>query len=115
MRQHLLEQLSQVIEQRITSGDPQSSYVAQLHHQGINKMLEKVIEETGELVIAAKDAQVSGDNTQLVSEIADTFFHILVLLPALDLSLDDICHELEKRFNLSGLAEKASRTSTNKS
>jgi phosphoribosyl-ATP pyrophosphohydrolase len=109
MNQHLLEQLSQVIAQRVTSGDPQSSYVAQLHDAGINKMLEKIIEEAGEVIIAAKDAQVSKDNTQLISELADTMFHIMLILPAFNLSLEDICNELAGRFALSGITEKANR------
>ncbi|MCL4106138.1 UNVERIFIED_CONTAM: hypothetical protein GTU68_058444 [Idotea baltica] len=92
------------------SADPDQSYVASLHHKGLNKILEKVGEETTEVILAAKDAQISGDNAQLIGETADLWFHSMVMLSELGATADQVIQELENRFNLSGLAEKASRS-----
>ena len=100
--------LTDVLEQR-KSASPDSSYVSSLHHKGLNKILEKVGEECIETVIAAKDADVSGNKKELIYETADLWFHSLVMLSHLDLSAADILQELERRFDLSGLEEKASR------
>ena len=104
----LLKQLTEVLEARkaLADTEPGSSYVAGLHAKGINKILEKVGEEATETIIAAKD----GDKTELVKETADLWFHSLVMLSHMGLSADDILAELERRFGLSGLEEKASRT-----
>lgn len=104
----VLEQLSQVLEQRKTAS-PESSYVAQLHHKGLNKILEKVGEECTETLLAAKDAALSGDNRALVSETADLWFHSMVMLSHLGESSDSVLQELARRFDLSGLEEKAAR------
>lgn len=104
-----LEQLSQILELRKQDADPDKSYVASLHHKGLNKILEKIGEEACETVIAAKDAQHSGDNTKVIYETADLWFHSLVMLSNLGEDSSAVLKELERRFNLSGLEEKASR------
>lgn len=104
----ILTELTKVLEARkiLADTEPESSYVASLHAKGINKILEKVGEETTETIIAAKD----GDKSELIKETADLWFHSLVMLSHMDLSADDVLAELETRFGLSGLEEKASRT-----
>lgn len=107
----VLARLTEVLEQRKANADPESSYVASLHSKGLNKILEKVGEEAIETVLAAKDAQHGDSREPLVSETADLWFHCLVMLSHLDLSYSDVLAELERRFDLSGHAEKASRSS----
>lgn len=104
----VLQQLAQVLEAR-KQADPASSYVASLHQKGLNKILEKVGEECTETLLAAKDAERSGDTRDLVNETADLWFHSLVMLSRLGLGPEDILQELASRFDLSGLEEKASR------
>lgn len=105
----VLEQLQDVLTQR-RQADPESSYVASLHHKGLNKILEKVGEECTETLLAAKDAEHHPEaRSALVYETADLWFHSLVMLSHLGLEADDILKELQRRFNLSGLEEKASR------
>lgn len=105
----VLEQLQDVLIQR-RQADPESSYVASLHHKGLNKILEKVGEECTETLLAAKDAEHHPEaRSALVYETADLWFHSLVMLSHLGLEADDILKELQRRFNLSGLEEKASR------
>lgn len=106
----VLTQLNAILAERRESADPDSSYVASLHAKGLNKILEKVGEECTETVIAAKDAAVSGDNQELIYETADLWFHSLVMLSHLGENADSVLDELARRFNLSGLAEKAART-----
>lgn len=105
----VLENLTRVLEAR-KSADPETSYVASLHAKGLNKILEKVGEECTETLLAAKDADHSGDTRAVVSETADLWFHSLVMLSSLGLSSKDILDELSSRFDLSGLEEKASRS-----
>lgn len=103
-----LDQLADILEAR-KSASPDSSYVASLHHKGLNKILEKVGEEAVETILAARDT-AQGENAQaLISEVADLWFHSLVMLSHLDLSHHQVLEELQKRFNISGLVEKASR------
>ena len=105
----ILEDLTEVLEQR-KGDDPSSSYVASLYAKGTNKILEKIGEEATEVIIAAKEADDS-DHTRLalVSEMADLWFHSLVLLAHKGLSADDVLNELQSRFGTSGHEEKASR------
>ena len=105
----VLKELSAVLEVRKASGDQESSYVAGLHQKGLNKILEKVGEECNELVIAAKDAETSGDNKDLIYECADLWFHTLVLLSHVGESAEAVLNELDRRTGQSGIAEKASR------
>ena len=104
MSDQTLKKLAAVLEQR-KQADPESSYVASLYHKGLNAILKKVGEEATETVIAAKD----GDTQQLVYETADLWFHTLVLLAHQGVEPEKVLNELERRFGLSGLEEKAAR------
>ena len=105
----VLEQLEAVLAQR-RGADPKSSYVASLYAKGLNKILEKVGEEANETILAAKDYQGPTEaKNQVIYETADLWFHTLVMLSYLDLHPEQVLEELEKRFNMSGLDEKASR------
>ena len=75
----ILEQLAQVLEAR-KEADPETSYVASLHQKGLNKILEKVGEECTETLLAAKDAEHSGETRDVVYETADLWFHSMVML-----------------------------------
>ena len=108
MSNAILKQLTEVLEQRKQSSADES-YVASLHQKGLNKILEKVGEESVETILAARDAEQSGDNSKVIYETADLWFHSLVMLSYLDIEVDDILSELERRFGLSGLEEKANR------
>jgi len=103
-----LRALDQILEDR-KAADADSSYVASLYQKGLNKILEKVGEEATEAILAAKDAEIHHNIKELVYETADLWFHSLVMLHQLGASSDDILTELERRFNLSGLVEKANR------
>ena len=108
MSDAILKQLAEVLEQRKQSS-ADDSYVASLHHKGLNKILEKVGEESVETILAARDAEQTGDNSKVVYETADLWFHSLVMLSHLDIDVDEVLQELERRFGLSGLEEKANR------
>jgi phosphoribosyl-ATP pyrophosphohydrolase len=99
-----LLKLAAVLEQR-KHADPESSYVAGLYQKGLDAILKKVGEEATETVIAAK----GGDVQQLVYETADLWFHTLILLAHQGVGPDEVLRELERRFGLSGLEEKAAR------
>ena len=103
-----LSRLAAVLEQR-KQASAGESYVASLHAKGLNKILEKVGEECTETLLAAKDAEHSGETRDLVYETADLWFHSLVMLSRLGLGPKDVLDELASRFDLSGLEEKASR------
>jgi|TARA_B110000483_G_scaffold141911_1_gene169428 phosphoribosyl-ATP pyrophosphohydrolase len=105
-KQDILLELQQVLEQR-KGADASESYVASLYAEGLNKILEKVGEEATETILAAKDS----DKQALIGETADLWFHTMVMLADQGLSVADIIDELANRFGLSGLDEKASRTS----
>lgn len=111
---HLLDQLDHILESR-KNASPDSSYVASLFDKGLNKILEKVGEESTEAIIAAKDyAHAPSDDASrkaLVGEVADLWFHSLIMLSALDLGHNDILDELSNRFGISGHDEKAARQS----
>lgn len=109
----ILKQLDLILEAR-KEESPDSSYVASLYHKGLEKILKKVSEESSETIMAAKDLE--HQNTQenkdhLVYEIADLWFHTMVLLASKNLSSTDITDELQRRFGLSGHDEKAQRKS----
>lgn len=106
---HVLPALMAVLEQRKQNAQPDSSYVAKLHHDGLDKILKKVGEESAETLIAAKNAEIKGDKQSVVYETADLWFHSLVMLSHLGLDYRAVLQELERRFDLSGLEEKASR------
>jgi phosphoribosyl-ATP pyrophosphohydrolase/phosphoribosyl-AMP cyclohydrolase len=107
----VLDYLGQMMAER-KAADPDSSYVAKLYHKGLNKILEKVGEESIESIIAAKDfkAEASEDHkNDLIYEVADLWFHTIVMLGYFDLEPQLVLNELARRQGLSGLAEKASR------
>lgn len=107
--QDVLQQLTAVLEARKQAGDTEKSYVASLHAKGLDRILKKVAEECGETLMAAKDMQHGGDSKKLVCETADLWFHTLVMLSHQGLSAQDVLNELARRFDLSGLDEKAAR------
>jgi len=99
-----LKELTRILESR-KGADADTSYVASLYAKGLDKILEKVGEESVETIIAAKN----GDNNKIIYETADLWFHTMVMLAELGLSSDDILNELARRFGVSGHDEKASR------
>ncbi|WP_295543058.1 phosphoribosyl-ATP diphosphatase [uncultured Thiohalocapsa sp.] len=100
----ILSRLADVLEAR-KSADPETSYVAKLYAKGLDAVLKKVGEEATETVMAAKD----GAPERVVAEVADLWFHTLVLLAQQGLHPDQVLAQLEQRFGLSGLEEKARR------
>lgn len=108
MGDEILTSLGAVIAQRRLAS-PQESYVARLQAAGLNKMLEKVGEEATEVIIAAKDAHDEAGRDALVSEVADLWFHCLVMLDEAGSGPDAVLARLKERFGLSGLEEKAAR------
>ena len=114
----ILQQLDNVLAER-KQADADSSYVASLYAKGLNKILEKVGEESTESIIAAKDfascdenvdkAQYDDARHELIYEVADVWFHTLVGLAWFDIESDAVLNELGRRFGLSGIDEKASR------
>lgn len=104
-----LAQLAAILAER-KQADADTSYVASLHKKGLNKILEKVGEEAVETILAARDRDAGGDAAAVISETADLWFHSMVMLSHLDLIHQQVLEELAKRFNISGLAEKAARS-----
>ncbi len=104
----IIEKLTAILRER-KSADANDSYVASLYEAGINKILEKVGEEATEVVIAGKEADGSGRDEALVREVADLWFHSMVLLVYREQDPAWVLAELERRFGTSGLDEKAGR------
>jgi phosphoribosyl-ATP pyrophosphohydrolase len=102
-----LARLAAVIEQR-RGGDPDKSYVARLFAKGLDGMLKKVGEEATECVMAAKD----GRPERVVAEVADLWFHTLIVLAQFGLQPADVLAELSQREGQSGLEEFAARKAT---
>jgi phosphoribosyl-ATP pyrophosphohydrolase len=100
----VLERLGRTLEQR-RAADPATSYVAGLFARGEDAVLRKVLEEAGECLLASKQ----GDKLQVVREVADLWFHTLVLLAWHGLAPEDVLAELQRREGVSGIDEKASR------
>lgn len=105
----ILNELNRILGQR-RAASPDASYVASLHEAGLNKILEKVGEEATEVIIAAKQSEVDGDQAQLVKEVADLWFHTMVMLKHLDTDHNAVLKVLEDRFGVSGHEEKRSRS-----
>ena len=103
--ERILERLMEVLRRR-RDADPDSSYVAALYRDGIPAITAKISEEAAETVEAAED-----DAEHLVHEVADLWFHSLILLAMRDLDVRDVLEELQRRFGTSGLKEKARRES----
>jgi len=108
MTTDVLKKLTDILEARRQTA-PEESYVSSLHHKGLNKILEKVGEESIEAILAARDAEQSGETDKLIYETADLWFHSLVMLSHLGENAQSVLDELERRFDLSGLEEKANR------
>lgn len=101
----ILDRLAETLEARMGAA-PESSYVAKLYARGLDAMLKKVGEEATEVVMAAKDGQPD----KVVYEVADLWFHCLVLLASQGLHPRDVLRELARREGISGLTEKNART-----
>ena len=111
----IIETLTRLLESRRNAA-PESSYVASLYHGGLNRILEKLGEEATETLIAAKDAGAPGADTRsaepdaaLLGEVADLWFHSMVMLVYLGQRPAWVLDELRRRLGVSGLDEKASR------
>jgi phosphoribosyl-ATP pyrophosphohydrolase len=100
-----LSRLAATIAARRTA-DPETSWVARLNARGVPVIARKLGEEAIETVVAA----LTGSREELIGEAADTLFHLLVLLDAKGVSLNEVLAELERREGTSGIAEKASRS-----
>lgn len=100
----ILERLADTIESR-KGQDPKSSYVASLFGKGQDAILKKIAEEAGEAMLASKD----GDKLHVVKEVADLWFHSLVMLAWHGLKPEDVYAELERREGVSGIEEKTGR------
>ena len=105
----VLNALQLVLQERKQAA-PESSYVASLHAQGLNKILEKIGEESTEVILAAKDVQHLATTKDVIAETADLWFHCLVMLSHFGEDHTAVLEELERRFDLSGLVEKANRS-----
>ena len=101
----VLARVAATIEAR-RGADPAASYVASLLGANPDRLLKKIGEEATETVLAAKD----GDKMHVIAEVADLWFHCLVLLARHGLGPDDVLRELARREGVSGHAEKASRS-----
>ena len=99
-----LERLAATIVAR-SGADPESSWTAKLLAKGPEKCAEKFGEEAIEAIIEA----VKGDRERLTAEAADVLYHLLVMLTAREVTLEQVFFELERREGVSGLAEKANR------
>jgi phosphoribosyl-ATP pyrophosphohydrolase len=100
----ILQRLAVTIAEH-RKADPVKSYVATLFAKGDDAIIKKIGEEATEAVMAAKD----GDKIRMTAELADLWFHCLVLLVRHGLGPEDVLAELERREGVSGLQEKASR------
>jgi phosphoribosyl-ATP pyrophosphohydrolase len=101
----ILYRVADIIESR-KRANPETSYVAKLLHEGQDKILKKVAEESAEVLLASK----GGDKGHIVRETADLWFHCLVLLAHHNLGPDNVLDELRRREGVSGIDEKAART-----
>lgn len=102
----ILEAVYQIILDRKAMAAGEKSYVKSLFDKGLDKILSKVGEEATETAVAGK----GGDKDELVYEVADLFFHVLVLLGYYDIPPEQIYTELRRRFGMSGIEEKANRS-----
>ena len=101
----ILKKLTETLEAR-KKDDPTKSYTASLYRDGLEAILKKVNEEAFETIIAARQ----GDDKELIHEVADLWFHTLVLMAHKNLSVEDILNELARREGTSGIEEKESRS-----
>lgn len=103
-RQEIIDAVYRVIQQRKASS-AERSYVASLYAKGLDKILGKIGEEATEVAVAGKGGVIE----EVVGEVADLWFHTLILLGYYDVPPERIYTELQRRFGRSGLEEKASR------
>jgi phosphoribosyl-ATP pyrophosphohydrolase len=108
---NIIDALTKILEERRTA-DPASSYVASLYASGLDRILKKVAEEAGEALIAAKNVEGSARNDALIGEVADLWFHTLVMLVHLHQQPAWVLDELASRLGVSGHVEKAGRTTS---
>jgi phosphoribosyl-ATP pyrophosphohydrolase len=104
----ILERLANALQQR-KNADPEHSYVAKLYQAGQDKILQKLGEEAIEAILAAK----SREKEAIIHETADLWFHSLIMLAECGLRPEQVLEELDRRFGLSGLEEKANRYKNN--
>ena len=101
---NMLLTLEKILEERKSSSEDMS-YVVSLYNQGTNKILEKISEESGEVIKAVKEE----GREEIIHEVADLWFHLLVLLRHENIKIEEVELELARRFGISGHQEKASR------
>lgn len=106
--QRPLDRLEAIILERRAAGDESSSYTAKLLAGGVSRIGEKVVEEAAEVIEAAAEPGDEG-RKHTIAEAGDVVYHLLVLLAAREISLNEVEQELARRFGMSGLEEKASR------
>ncbi len=102
---NILLALEEILEKR-KSASAEDSYVASLYNKGTDQILKKIGEESAEVIMAAK----SDGNDKIIYEVADLWFHVLILLRYKNIRVDDIETELARRFGISGLEEKRNRS-----
>lgn len=103
-RVEVLSEIADVIDSR-KNASPETSYVAKLFSKAPDGALKKVGEEAAEVIMAAKD----GDPAHLIYEVADLWFHTMVVLSQAGLRPEQVVQELARREGVSGLVEKANR------
>ncbi|MFM7121156.1 MAG: phosphoribosyl-ATP diphosphatase [Gammaproteobacteria bacterium] len=109
MNDNVIDDLTRVLEAR-KDADPESSYVASLYHRGLNKILEKVGEEATEVILAAKDhGRGAADPRALTGEVADLWFHTVVMVVHMGVRQAEVLDTLAARFGISGHEEKRNR------
>ena len=104
---NIIERLSALLKER-KNADPSSSYVASLYAKGNEKIIEKIAEETDELITEITE---DPEKNKVIHEAADLWFHSMILLSLRNANSSDILKELESRFGISGHEEKKSRKS----
>ena len=102
----ILHRLSETLASR-RNADPSTSYTAQLYAGGPDSILKKIGEETAELIMAGKE----GKRLNIVWESTDVIYHVLVLLAFYGLGIEDVSQEMRRREGISGIDEKAARSS----
>jgi phosphoribosyl-ATP pyrophosphohydrolase len=103
--QDILEAVYQIVLERKQVADGEKSYVKSLFDKGLDKILSKIGEEATETAVAGK----GGDKEEVIYEIADLFFHTLVLMGYYEIEPEKVYAELRRRFGMSGIEEKNSR------
>ena len=102
---NILSTLEKILEQR-KSTSPDSSYVSSLYSKGTDQILKKIAEESAEVIMATKE----GETDKIIYEVADLWFHTMILLRHKNIAFSDIEKELMRRYGVSGLTEKLNRT-----